>query len=360
MTLRVDGTFTEKKDLKDFLLNELKAELESWEEPAYRAKQVFEWVYRKGAGSFAAMTDLPKSLRNRLEETYSLRPLELARDERSEDGAEKFLFRLVDGRHIESVLIPAGSRRTLCLSTQVGCKFACAFCASGSGGFERNLLPSEILGQVLFLRDRLDVRLTNFVFMGMGEPLDNIDNVVRAIRIMNSPEGLGIAARRMTISTVGIIPAMEKLQGLGLQVNLSLSLHATTEELRSRLLPVNRRYPLKEVIRAGVRYVRATGRMITVEYILISGLNDSAADARRLASMARTLRAKVNLIPCSPGCGPGYEPSPGPRQADFLRVLEAAGVGVTLRRSKGADIRAACGQLAGRARNDPAPGASRK
>ena len=296
------------------------------------------------------MTDLPMGLRNRLEETYSLRPLELAGDERSEDGTEKFLFRLDDGRYIESVLIPAGGRRTLCLSTQVGCKFACAFCASGAGGFERNLLASEILGQVLFLRDRLDVRLTNFVFMGMGEPLDNYDHVVRAIRIMNSPEGLGIAARRMTLSTVGIIPAMEKLQGLGLQVHLSLSLHATTEDLRSRLLPVNRKYPLKDVIKAGLRYARATGRMLTVEYILISGVNDSADDARRLASMARTLRAKVNLIPCSPGGGPGYEPSPGPRQADFLRILEAAGVGATLRRSKGADIRAACGQLAGKAR----------
>ncbi|MBP1769069.1 MAG: rRNA ((2503)-C(2))-methyltransferase [Candidatus Aminicenantes bacterium] len=339
-----------KTDLKDLTFAEIKAELESWGEPAYRAKQVFEWVYQKGAESFAAMTDLPRSLRARLDEIHSLRSLELAGELRSEDGTAKLLFRLEDGRHIESVLIPAGGRRTLCLSTQVGCKFACAFCASGAGGFERNLLASEILGQVLFLRDRLDVRLTNFVFMGMGEPLDNYDNVVRAILIMNSPEGLGIAARRMTISTVGIIPAMEKLQGLGLQINLSISLHATTDELRSRLLPINRRYPLKEVIKAGIRYAKATGRMITVEYILISGINDSAADARRLASTAGTLRAKVNLIPCSPGCGPGYEPSSGQRQSDFLQALEAAGIGATLRRSKGGDIRAACGQLAGKAR----------
>jgi 23S rRNA (adenine2503-C2)-methyltransferase len=307
-------------------------------------------VYQKGAGSFLEMTDLPKNLRNRLAGSYTLRSLELAGEQRSEDGTEKFLFRLDDGRYIESVLIPAGGRRTLCLSTQVGCKFACAFCASGAGGFERNLLSSEILGQVLFLRDRLDVRLTNFVFMGMGEPLDNYDNVVRAVRILNSPQGLSIAARRMTVSTVGIIPAMAKLQGLRLQINLSLSLHATTEELRSRLLPVNRRYPLREVIKAGVRYVKATGRMITVEYILIAGVNDSVADARRLASVARTLRAKVNLIPCSPGCGPGYEPPPESKRADFLRALEAAGIGTTLRRSKGADIRAACGQLAGKAR----------
>jgi len=335
-------------DIKGLLPAELKAELDGWGEPAYRARQVFEWVYQKGADSFAAMTDLPKSLRKRLEETYDLRPLELAGEQRSEDGTEKFLFRLDDGRHIESVLIPSGGRRTLCLSTQVGCKFACVFCASGAGGFERDLLSSEMLGQVLFLRDRLDVRLTNFVFMGMGEPLDNTDNVVRAILIMNSREGMGIAARRITISTVGIIPAMEKLEGLGLQVNLSLSLHATTEELRSRLLPVNRKYPLRQVIKAGARYARTTGRMITVEYVLISGLNDSTADARRLASIARTLRAKVNLIPYSPGCGPGYEPSPGPKQSAFLQTLEGLGIGATLRRSKGADIRAACGQLVSR------------
>jgi 23S rRNA (adenine2503-C2)-methyltransferase len=338
-------------DIKNLLFAELKAELENWGQPAYRARQVFEWVYRKGAESFGAMTDLPKGLRERLAEAHDLRPLEPAGAERSEDGTEKYLFRLEDGRHIESVLIPSGSRRTLCLSTQVGCRFACAFCASGAGGFERNLLTSEILGQVLFLRDRLDVRLTNFVFMGMGEPLDNTDHVVRAVLIMNSPEGMGIAARRLTISTVGIIPGIEKLETLGLQLNLSLSLHATTEELRSRLLPVNRKYPLKQVIKAGARYARVTGRMITIEYALISGVNDSEADARRLASIAKTLRAKVNLIPYSPGCGEGFETSPAPKRAAFLQILEGSGIAATLRHSKGADIRAACGQLAGKARS---------
>jgi len=334
-------------DLKDIAFDELRAELEGWGEPAYRAKQIFEWVYQKGADSYAAMTDLPKSLRQRLGESYKLRPLELAEKLRSEDGTEKFLFRLADGRLIETVLIPSGGRRTLCLSTQVGCKFACVFCASGAGGFERDLLPSEMLGQVLYLRDRLEVQLTNFVFMGMGEPLDNLDNLVRAVRIMNAREGMNIAARRITISTVGIVPAIEKLENLGLQVTLSLSLHATTDELRTRLLPANRKYPLAEVIKAGARYARTTGRMVTIEYILISGLNDLAADARRLASIARKLRAKVNLIPYSQGCGPAYAPSSGPRQQDFAQVLESLGVGATIRRSKGADIRAACGQLAG-------------
>jgi len=334
-------------DLKDIAFDELRVELEGWGEPAYRAKQIFEWVYQKGADSYAAMTDLPKSLRQRLGESYKFRPLELAEKLRSEDGTEKFLFRLADGRLIETVLIPSGGRRTLCLSTQVGCKFACVFCASGAGGFERDLLPSEMLGQVLYLRDRLEVQLTNFVFMGMGEPLDNLDNLVRAVRIMNAREGMNIAARRITISTVGIVPAIEKLENLGLQVTLSLSLHATTDELRTRLLPANRKYPLAEVIKAGARYARTTGRMVTIEYILISGLNDLAADARRLASIARKLRAKVNLIPYSQGCGPAYAPSSGPRQQDFAQVLESLGVGATIRRSKVADIRAACGQLAG-------------
>lgn len=337
-----------EKDIRDFLLGELRTELEGSGEPGYRAKQIFEWVYQRGADSFAAMTDLPKSLRQRLEEAYSLRPLELAETLRSQDGTEKFLFRLSDGRLIETVLISSGGRRTLCLSTQVGCKFGCVFCASGAGGFARNLFPSEMLGQVLYLRHRLEVRLTNFVFMGMGEPLDNLDNLERAVRIMNAPEGMGIAARRITISTVGLVPAIEKLESLGLQITLSLSLHATTDKLRSRLLPANRKYPLDDVIKAGSHYARATGRMITIEYILISGLNDTAEDARRLASIARKLRAKVNLIPYSSGCGPAFMPSAVPQQLEFIKVLENRGVGATARRSKGADIRAACGQLAGR------------
>ena len=337
-------------DIRNLTFAELRAEFDSWGEPAYRAKQVFEWIYQKGADSFAAMTDLPKSLRQRLGDKFRLGVLELAEQLRSEDGTEKLLFRLTDGQLIEAVLIPSGGRRTLCLSTQVGCKFACVFCASGAGGFARNLLPSEMLGQILFLRDKLDVGLTNFVFMGMGEPLDNLDNLVRTVRIMNAPEGMGIAARRMTISTVGIVPAIEKLEGLGLQVSLSLSLHATTDELRSRLLPVNRKYPLAEVVKAGAHYARTTGRMITIEYILISSLNDSAADARRLASIARKLRAKINLIPYSQGCGAGFAPSPGSRQQAFLQTLESLGVAATVRRSKGGDIRAACGQLAGKKR----------
>jgi 23S rRNA (adenine2503-C2)-methyltransferase len=336
-----------QKDVKDLTLNELRAELENWGEPSYRARQVFEWIYKKGASSFDAMTDLPRSLRQRLRGHFYMGTPELTEQLRSLDGTEKFLFRLADGAFIETVLIPSGTRRTLCLSTQVGCKFGCVFCASGAGGFSRNLLPSEILGQILFLRDRLNVRLTNFVMMGMGEPLDNLDGIVRAIRIMNAREGLDIGARRITISTVGIVPAIKELERLGLQVKLSLSLHATRDELRSRLLPVNKKYHLAEVVKAGVDYQKKTGRMITIEYILISGLNDTREDAARLAAIGKRLNAKINLIPYSPGWGPEWTSSPRARQEAFLRVLQDKGVSATVRRSKGADIRAACGQLAG-------------
>jgi 23S rRNA (adenine2503-C2)-methyltransferase len=337
-----------RQDIRDLSFRELAEELKDLGEPSYRAGQVFDWLYKKRAASFEEFTDLPKSLRLRLEEDFSLGSLELAERLVSADKTEKFLFRLADGNFIETVLIPADRRTTLCLSTQVGCKFGCAFCASGLGGFKRNLRPSEILDQVLFLRDKLSLHLTNFVFMGMGEPLDNYDNLIRAIQIMNDPRGLGIAARRITVSTVGIIPGIERLKTLGLQVNLSLSLHAAREELRSKLLPISRKYPLQKVLQACRDYVHATGRMMTLEYILLGGLNDSAEDASRLVSIARRLRAKVNLIPCSPVPGLAFFPPPAEAKKLFLRRLREKGVKATLRHSRGADIQAACGQLAGK------------
>lgn len=340
----------EKKDIKDFSLEELKVELEKWGEPSYRAAQIFDWIYKKGATSFDAFTDLPKILRQKLEENFSLRSLVLADHVTSQDGTEKFLFELADGNFIETVLIPAANRNTLCLSTQVGCKFACVFCASGMGGFIRNLFPSEILGQILFLQDKLSVHLTNFVFMGMGEPLDNYENIVKAVRIMNDPKGLGIAARRITISTSGITPGIEQLKNLGLQVNLSLSVHSVKDEVRSKLMPINNKYPLEELLQACQDYVKRTGRRMTLEYILLLDINDSAGDARRLAAVAKRLRAKVNLIPYSQACGLGFETPPKERAEFFLRILEEKGVSATMRRSKGADIQAACGQLAGRLR----------
>ncbi len=339
---------TPERDIRDLTIGELRKELSGWGEPAYRAGQMYDWLYTKGAGSFDDLTDLPKVLRQRLAESFSLGALELAEHLVSRDHSEKFLFRLADGEMVETVVIPAGTRNTLCLSTQVGCKYACGFCASGKGGLNRNLRPSEIIGQILFFRDKLSLHPTNFVFMGMGEPLDNFDNVAASIRIMNASEGLGIAARRITVSTAGVIPGIERLKSLGLQVNLSLSLHAVTDELRSKLMPINRKYPLARVLEACEDYVKTTGRMMTIEYILLRGVNDSAAEARRLGAMARRLRAKVNLISCSEILGLDFEPSLKESQELFQRALEAMRIRATLRRSKGADIQAACGQLAGR------------
>jgi 23S rRNA (adenine2503-C2)-methyltransferase len=345
----------EKKDIRDLILRELTEELEKWGEPSFRATQIFDWLYKKGAVAYDAFSDVPRSLRQKLEEIYSFRSLVLADRASSHDGTEKYLFELSDGNYIETVLIPAGKRRTVCLSTQVGCKFACVFCASGMAGFKRNLLPSEILGQVLFLRDKLRAELTNFVFMGMGEPLDNCENVFKAIRIMNDAKGLCIAARRITISTSGVTPGLERLNDLGLQLHLSLSLHSAKDEVRSSLMPINKKYPLQDLLKTSEDYIKKTGRMITLEYILLRDLNDSAEDARRLAALAKRLRAKVNLIPYSPVCGLEFEASPKARAELFLRWLEEKGVSATLRLSKGVDIQAACGQLAGRLKGRTGP-----
>lgn len=334
-------------DIRDLTLDELRAELEAMGERPFRAGQVFAWLYHRRASDFAEFTSLSKPLREKLAGRFTIGALELADKRASGDGTTKFLFRLRDGEHIETVLIPAGKRLTVCLSTQVGCKFSCAFCASGLHGFRRDLASSEITGQVLSLQRVAGREPTNFVFMGMGEPLDNWTNVEKALRIMNAPEGLAIAARRMTVSTAGYVPSFKRLEALDLQVNLSLSLHAVTDRLRDRLMPINRRFSLEEVVRAAEEYVRSGGRMITLEYVVIRGLNDSLDDADGLAAIARRLRAKVNLIACSPVEGLEFETPTEAQVARFKLWLEERKVGTTLRLSKGSDIAAACGQLAG-------------
>ena len=335
-------------DIRDLTLGELRAELEAMDEKPFRAAQIFDWIYKKRATSFEEFSTLAKPLREKLSGRFSIGALKVADRSESADGTVKFLFRLADGQHIETVLIPAGRRLTVCLSTQVGCKFACAFCASGRHGFRRNLRPSEIIGQVLHIQRTLGRGPTNFVFMGMGEPLDNWDNVEKALRIMNAPEGMGIAARRMTVSTAGFVDAFERLSTFDLQINLSISLHAVTDRLRDRLMPINRRFPLEEVVRAAEKYVRDGGRMITIEYVVIAGLNDSLDDADGLAAIARRLRAKVNLIAYSPATGGEFKRPSDAEIARFKRRLEERKVGTTLRQSKGIDIAAACGQLAGK------------
>ena len=343
-------------DIRDLTLEELRAELAAMGERPFRAAQVFDWLYKKKAAGFDEFTTLSRDLREKLASRFAFGALAVADTRTSPDGTTKLLLRLGDGQNVETVLIPAGRRLTVCLSTQVGCKFACAFCASGLGGFKRDLRPSEITGQVLGLERETGRGPTNYVFMGMGEPLDNWANVEKAIRIMNEPAGLAVAARRMTVSTAGYVPSFKRLAALDLQINLSLSLHAVTDRLRDRLMPINRRFPLETIVAAAERYVRSGGRMLTLEYIVLRGLNDSLDDADGLAAVARRLRAKVNLIAYSPVEGLPFGTPSEADMARFKRRLEERKVGVTVRLSKGADIAAACGQLAGQFRERAGPG----
>ena len=344
-----------KKDIRDLTLEELKSELEAMGERPFRAAQIFDWLYHKGGTDFAGFTSLSKDLREKLAARFAIGNLEAEAQLRSKDGTAKFLFKLADGHCVETVLIPSGRRMTICLSTQAGCKFGCAFCASGLHGFKRNLTASEITGQVLYVAKTPGAEITNYVFMGMGEPLDNFDNLARAIRIMNAPEGLGIAARRMTVSTAGHIPGIGRLKTLDLQVNLSVSLHAVTDRLRSSLMPINKKYPLEKVVAACEDHIRSGGRMITLEYILIRRVNDSLHDADGLAGIARRLRVKVNLIAYSPVPGLLFETPSDGDVSRFTRWLEERKVHVTRRLSKGQDIFAACGQLAGRIQEKGSP-----
>ncbi|MBU1007319.1 MAG: 23S rRNA (adenine(2503)-C(2))-methyltransferase RlmN [Candidatus Omnitrophica bacterium] len=336
----------EKKDIKDFTIEELRKELNKIREASYRAGQIFDWIYKKGACDFSGMSNMPAPLRDKLGRIYDFGNIKLKDRLESCDGTEKFLFELSDGCFIETVFISSGDRNTVCLSTQVGCKYACVFCASGTKGFIRNLTVSEILGQVLFLQHNLGLNMTNFVFMGMGEPFDNYANLSKAILIMNSTEALGIGARRITVSTCGVIPGIEKLKRLGIQVNLSISLHAADNKLRNALVPINKIYPLEKLIAACKDYMGEAGRMITLEYILIKGKNDSSKDAAELSRIALDLKAKVNLIPYSPVPGKKFKEPSRKDMQEFKEALVKHRVNAIVRESKGKDIQAACGQLA--------------
>jgi len=341
----------DKKDIRNFSLEEIQAKMKEIFEPTYRAQQIFFWLYKKGVNDFSQMKNLAASLRDKLSTFYYIGIPELARSFISPDKTEKFLFRLKDNNFIETVLIPAQGRNTVCLSTQVGCKYGCRFCASGLNGFTRNLTTSEILNQLLHLKSGFQHKMTNFVFMGMGEPLDNYENVSKAISIMNDPKALGIAARRITVSTCGIIPGIEKFKQLDLQVNLSISLHAVTNRLRDELMPVNKKYPLEKLIKSCEDFEKSKMRMITLEYVLIKNKNDSSEDADGLAAIAKRLKAKVNLIPYSPVFYFKFESPTRNGVSTFMNRLKKKMVKVTLRESKGRDIQAACGQLAGIAKD---------
>ena len=315
-------------------------------EKRYRLKQADEWILQKHSFDFREMTNLPLALRERLAREWSVIPLTIVQKQRSLDGStEKTLFETVDGLFVESVLMNYETRKTLCVSTQVGCRNRCRFCATGAQGLKRNLTAGEMMGQILY-----DSPLTNIVFMGMGEPLDNLVQLIRTLRLLNHPDKMNFGARRITISTVGLPEEIRALAAEMRQYGLSWSLHAPTDELRTSLIPVNRRYPIAKVAEALREYGRRTGGAITLEYILLKGVNDSPEQARQTASIARKLNAKVNVIPYNAHPYADFERPGEETIRSFAGILQSEGIIATVRESKGNDIDAACGQLAGRHR----------
>jgi len=330
--------------IKDLSWTELQSVVEGLGEPPYRAGQVYEWLYGRAVGSFGEMSVLPARLRSSLEGAYAIDALKKLRERRSRDGTVKYLLELADGKTIETVLIPTAKRKTVCLSSQVGCRFGCPFCASGMAGFERNLGQGELLDQVVAVK-RGGIAVTHVVFMGIGEPLDNYDNLARAVAVLNDRRGFGIGSRRIAISTCGLVDGIERLAREGPALELSVSLHAPEDGLRDRLVPINRKYPLKGLVAACGKYYAKTKRVVTFEYVLIDGINDSPAMARKLSALLGGFDCKVNLIKLGRVPVEGIAPSPRESVRRFLSALRERGVKVTLRRQRGADVEAACGQL---------------
>jgi 23S rRNA (adenine2503-C2)-methyltransferase len=326
---------------------------ESRGQSKFRAKQIVEWLYQKRAKTWDEMSNLPQALREDLKSAFALDRLPVVRITGSKDTTRKFLFRLHDGRLVETVKIPANvhfdggqsDRITLCISSQVGCAYDCKFCASGLAGFTRNLEAGEIVGQVMAAEEESGEPVRNLVFMGMGEPLANLTRLIKAITILNAPWGLNIGARHMTVSTSGLAPQIEKLAELPIQIRLAISLHGASDEVRDQIMPVNRKYPLARLFEALEVWRGNKKQKITFEFILIEGVNDSPAQASLLASRAKSLDAKVNLIPYNTVEGLPWKRPSEKQQEAFLEILTRAGVVATLRREKGHDISAACGQL---------------
>ena len=334
-------------DIKELTTDQLILWLEDRNIKPYRAKQILKWIYLRQADTFEVMTDVGKDIRKCLARHFSINRLEKTRTETSKDGSKKILFKLFDGKKIESVLIPEKNHYTLCISSQVGCAQGCRFCLTGRGGLERNLTKGEIIAQVRDVANDLDSskRLTNIVMMGMGEPLANYSNVVGAIAtITDSDTGLGFSNRRLTVSTSGLVPNLSRL-GRDTAVNLAISLNATDNETRDMLMPINRKYPLEKLLDACSRYPLMPRRRITFEYIVIKGVNDSEEDARRLARLLRPIRAKINLIPFNTFKGSDFERPEENVILTFKEILVKKNYTAVIRQSKGQDISAACGQL---------------
>lgn len=337
---------SDPQDLKNFTEDALAAWLARYGAAPYRAGQILRWIYQKGAVSFSQMTDLSKDLRRCLSEQLVISNLDAERVQASKDGSRKYLFRLKDGHHVESVLIPQRDHWTLCISSQVGCPMACTFCLTGRMGWLRNLESSEIVNQVSAVRSDLpnSSALTNIVFMGMGEPLANYSSVIQAIRTLVGPNGLQFSGRRVTLSTSGLVPKLDDL-GQAVTVNLAVSLNAADNETRNKLMPINRTYPIEMLLSACRRFPLPSRRMITFEYVLIAGMNDHPAHAERLAKLLRPIRAKINLIPFNPYEGCDFEKPSESAVLTFQKVLTDRHYTAIVRHSKGVDIGAACGQL---------------
>lgn len=312
----------------------------------YRARQISKWIYERGAASFGEMTDLSKGLRETLDAEFVLEDsLELAGEQVSKDGTRKYLFKLGDGNQIESVLIPDKGRSTLCVSSQAGCALACTFCLTGTVGKIRNLTPAEILDQYLLVNKYSRGAVTNIVFMGMGEPLDNLDNLVRALKNLTDRNSLALSPKRITVSTSGIVPKIKEL-GERISVNLAVSLNAPTDEIRNEIMPINKRYPIKELLKASVKFPVPPRKALMFEYVLLSGVNDSDRDAYDLGNLLRGINCKVNLIPFNEAPPLPYGSPSMERVLQFQEIVISFGVNVRIRKSRGRDILGACGQLA--------------
>jgi len=334
-------------DLAELDLSELESTLADRGIERFHARQLYRWIYRRGVTDFNVMTDLGRALRARFSESFAISTPRVVADEQSTDGTRKFVLELTDRKRIESVFIPDTPSMTFCISTQVGCAMGCGFCLTGKMGLVRNLTAGEIAGQVRVLAaatDMLDFPF-NIVLMGMGEPLHNYDNTMKALRILHAEHGLAISPRRVTLSTVGIVPGLERLAREPLMPNLAVSLHATTDEQRTKLVPPNAKYPLVEILEACRRFPLKKRSRITFEYVMLDGVNDTPDDARRLVKLLSGIKAKVNLIPLNPAPGIPYDRPSDKRVDRFAQVLADRHITVSVRKSRGLDIRAACGQL---------------
>lgn len=345
----------QKTCISSYTLEQLAEQLKAMGQPAFRAKQIFHWLHQKLVTEFSAMTDQPKALLAKLEEEYYIAAPVIQRRQQSRDGTVKYLFRLADGNCIETVVMRYNYGNTVCVSTQVGCRMGCRFCASTQAGRVRNLEAGEIAAEIYAAQKDIGERISHIVLMGIGEPLDNFDNVMDFLTIISSPEGVNIGMRNISLSTCGIVPQIDRLAEKKLQFTLSISLHAPNNAMRSQMMPVNDAYPVEELIAACRRYQKVTGRRISFEYSMVRGVNDSPATAKELAKLIRGMGAHVNLIPINPVDGSPYSATDAENVKRFQNMLTELGVNATVRRRLGSDISAACGQLRREAAKEEQP-----